>query len=124
MSLGQHREAPAGETLDQPQLPQRPAAVERLREHAAREPLQLALAPWARQRRVADVVAQIEIGIVDPDRAALAERHERQPLPVPGHEVQPCLDRLDQIVVRWRGAGEHGAARDVHVGRVALEMQK
>ena len=103
MGLRQHREAPVGEALDEPQLPQRPAAVERLGEHAARQPLQLAVAAGARQRRVADVVADLEMGIVHPHRAALAERHERQPLPVAGHEVESRLDRLDQLVVR-RGA--------------------
>ena len=48
MRLRQHREAPAGESLDQPQLPQRPAAVERLGEHAAGEPLQLVIATGPR----------------------------------------------------------------------------
>ena len=124
MRLRQHREAPVRETLDEPQLPQRPAAVERLGEHAAREPLQLALAAGAGQRRVAHVVADLEVGIVDPHRAALAERHERQPLAVAGHEVQSRLDRLDQLVIRRGGAVEHRAARHVHVRRVALEMQK
>ncbi len=124
MGLRQHREAPAGEALDEPQLPQGPAAVERLGEHPARETLELALAAGAWQRRVTDVVAHVEMGIVHPHRAALVERHERQPLPVAGHEVESRLDRLDQLVIRWGGADEHRAARHVHVGRVALEMQK
>ena len=124
MRLGQHREAPARETFDQPQLPQRPAAVERLGEHAAGETLQLALAARARQRRVAHVVAQLEVGIVDPHRAALAERNERQPLPVAGDEVQSRLDRLEQLVVGGGCAGEHRDARDVHVRGIALQMQK
>ena len=124
MRLGQHREAPIGEAFDQPQFPQRAAAVERLGEHAPGEPLELVLATGTGQRRVADVVAQVEMRIVDPHRAALAERHVRQSLPVAGHEVQAQLDRLDEIVVRRRGAVEHGAGRHVHVCRVALEMQK
>ena len=77
MRLRQHRETPAGEPFDQPQLPQRPAAVERLGEHAPREPLQLALAAGAGQRGVAHVVVDPEVGIVHPHRTALAERNER-----------------------------------------------
>ncbi len=124
MGLREHREAPVRDTLDEPQLPQGPAAVERLGEHASRQPLELAVAAGAGQRRMTDVVADLEMGIVHPHRAALAERHECEPLAVARHEMQSRLDRLYELVIRRRGAVEHGAARDVHVGRVALEMQK
>ena len=89
VGLGQHREAVVGQALDQPQLPQRTAAVERLGEHAPGQPPELLLAPGLGQRRVADVEADVEVGIVDPHRPALVERHERQPLAVARHQMQP-----------------------------------
>ena len=82
------------------------------------------LAARTRQGRVADVEADVEMGIVDPNRPALVQRHECQPLAVARHEMQSRHDRRDQIVVGRRRAVEHHAAGDVHVRRVALEMQK
>ena len=100
MGLRQQREAVVGQALHQPQLPQRPAAIQCLREHAAREALQLVVAAGTRQRRVPDVVGDLEVRIVDPHRPTLVQRHECQPLAVAGHQVQPRDDRLDQLLVR------------------------
>ena len=47
------------------------------------------------------------MGIVDPHRAPLAERNERQPLPVTGDEVQSRLDGLEQLVVGRAAAPEN-----------------
>ena len=110
--------------LDQPQLPQRPRAIERLGEHPAGQPLELLVAARTRQGGVADVEGDVEVGVVDPHRPALAERHERQPLAVAGHQVEPRDDLLDELVVGRRRALEHHAAGDVHVRGVALEVQE
>ena len=125
VGLAEDREAAAFEPLDEPQLPQRLVAVELLREGAAGEVLELLVAAGRRQRVVLHVVPRVEVRIVDPHRAALAERDEREPLAVARHEVQARLDVRDQLVVRRRRPVEHHARGDVHVRRgVVLEVQE
>ena len=124
VGLGQQGEAVAGQPLDQPDLPQRPRAVERLGEDAAGKPLELLVAARAGQRRVAHVEADVEVRIVDPDGAPLVERHERQPLAVAGDQMEPGDDLVHEVLVGRRVAVEHHAPTDVHVRRVALQMQK
>jgi hypothetical protein len=67
MGLGDQGEALALQALDQPELPQRFAAVELLGEDAADQLAQLRLASGRRERRVAHVVGDVEAGIVDPE---------------------------------------------------------
>ena len=124
MGLGQQGEAVVGEPLDQPHLPQRARAVQRLGEDPAGQALELGLAAGAGQRGVADVEADVEVRIVHPHRPALIEGHEGQPLAVARDEVQPAGDLLDQLVVGRRLALEDHAAGDVHVRGVALEVQE
>ena len=124
VGLGQHRPAAALEPLDQPRLPQRLGAVEPLREDAPGELAQLGLAARGGQARVAHVVADVEVGVVDPHRAALLERHLGQPLPVARDEVQARLGLPNQLLVGRRVAREHHARGDVHVRAVALEVQE
>ena len=59
--LGDHREAPALDLVDEPDLPQRLRAVEALGEHAPGHVAQLLEARGRRQRGVADVVAGVEV---------------------------------------------------------------
>ena len=81
--------------------------------------------PGGGQRVVLHVVAGVEVRVVDPHRAALAERDEREPLAVARHEVQARLDVRDELVVRRRRPVEHHARGDVHVRRgVVLEVQE
>jgi hypothetical protein len=67
MDLADHREATALESLHDPGFPQGLRVVEGLRHDPRRELLQLLVAARPRQARVAHVVVQIELGIVDPD---------------------------------------------------------
>ena len=124
MRLGEHREAAALEAVDEPQLPERLVAVERLSEDAAGELAQLLLAARGRQAGVAQVVAQVEVGIVDPARAALTEWDEAEPLAVARHEVQPPLEVAEQVVVLRRLALEDDHRCDVHVGRAVLQVEE
>jgi hypothetical protein len=124
MGLGQDRETVVGKSLDQPQFPQRAVAIERLGEDPAAQPLELGVAAWLGQRGVAHMVGEVEVRVVDPHRAALAERHEREPLAVSRHQMKPPIQQLEQLVVGGRLTLEHGARRDVHVGAVALEVQE
>ena len=110
------RSSRRAEALDEPDLPQRLRAVELLREHAAGEVLQLLLAAGRRQRGGAHVVLEVEVGVVDPHRPALAERHEAQLLAEARHQREPPLDVLEQLLVRRGLALEDRHAGDVHVG--------
>ncbi len=62
--------------------------------------------------------------VVDPLRAPLAERHEGEPLAVAGHQHEPTLDLLDQLIVgRGRALEEHHGGH-VHVRAAVLQMQE
>ena len=124
MGLAQQREPAAVEPLDEPQLPQRAVAIKRLGEDPAGQPLEVALGTGARQRRVAHVIGQVEVRVVDPDGTALVEGHERQPLSVAWNQMQPQADLVDELGVRGGFALEHHAAGHVHVRGVTLEMQE
>jgi hypothetical protein len=123
VGLADQREAPVVHAVDQPQLPQRLRPVEPLREDPAGQPPQLGLARRLRQRRVADVIAGVEVRVVDPHRPALHERRERQLLAVARHESEPALELGDEVVVRRRLAAEHEDRADVHV-RVAALLER
>src|SRR3954454_6266024 len=99
MDLRQQREAVALEPLDQPDLPERLVAVEALREDAPRERAQLLLLARHRQGGGAHVVADVERGIVDPARAALAERDERELLAVARNQMQAFPDPVDELLI-------------------------
>ena len=124
MGLRQQREPFLGQALDEPDLPQRPGAVERLREDPPGQPLELVLATGAGQRGVADVEVDVEVRIIHPHRAALVERDEGQALAVARHQVQPGHDLRDELVVGGGFAVEHHAAGHMHVRGVTLQVQK
>ena len=108
---------PALEALDQPHLPQRLVAVERLRETRAARRFSSRSPPGRGQRGRAHVEADVEVLVVGPLRPALAERHVRQPLPVARHHRQARLDVLDEVVVGRRVALEdHHARRRASAG--------
>jgi hypothetical protein len=89
VSLRDQREAVPGQTLDQPDLPQRLRAVEALGEDATGEQAQLLEPAGVRQRGVADVVLDVEVRVVDPERTPGLERREGQLLAVARHQVHP-----------------------------------
>ena len=53
--------------------------------------------PGRRQRGMADVVLEVEVGIVDPQRPARLERRRGQLLPVARHQVQPAADVVEEV---------------------------
>ena len=80
--------------------------------------------PGVGQRGVAHVVARVEVRVVDPHRAPLAERHVRELLAVARHEMQARLDRVDELLVAGRLSLEDQHRRHVHVRAAALEVQE
>src|SRR6266511_3394614 len=66
------------------------------------------------QRGTADVVTDVEAGVVDPDRLAEVERHGPQLLPVPRDQRQLATDVGDELLVAGRWPFEHGDGRNRH----------
>jgi hypothetical protein len=124
VALGDDREATAVQPVDQPHLPHRLRAVEALREDTRGERAELLLGTRLRKRRVAHVVVQVEVGVVDPDGAALAIRDELQLLAEPGDQMQPGEDVLAQLADLRRGPLEDRRRGDVHMGRAVLEVEE
>ena len=56
-----------------------------------------------RQTGPAQVIVELEVGVVDPYRVVQAERHPDGPLPELGYLVQPLLD--DAADLRIAGGG-------------------
>ena len=87
MALCDDREAIALDAVDEPHLPDRLRAVEPLREDPRREVPELLLRARRRQGGVADVVVEVELGVVDPYRPALPVGDEPQLLAEPRHQL-------------------------------------
>ena len=99
-------------------------AIELLRHHPPDQQPQLLVATRLGQRGPAQVVGQVEVRIVHPDRPAEGERDEVHPLPVAGDVRQVGLDAPGQVVVGRRRALEDRHRADVHVADGVLEMQE
>ena len=78
MHLGVDRRLAGLQPLDDVELPQRAAAVEQARMQAADQLLQLLEGAGLGQHDAADVVVEIDVVVVDPDRVRQLERHLRQ----------------------------------------------
>ncbi len=124
MGLRDQGEAALAEPLDEPQLPERLGPVELLGEDASRHPAEHVLVAGRGEGRVAHVVAEVELGVVDPERPAGLGRRERQLLAVPGHEVQAAVDVVEEVLVARGRPLEDRHAADVHVARRRLVGQE
>ena len=102
MALADDREAVVVQALDQPQLPERLAAIELLGEDPRGEVAQLLLGAGRRQRGLPHVVVEVEVRVVDPDRPALVEGDEAQLLAEARHQVQSRGDVVAELA--WVGA--------------------
>ena len=124
VALADDREAAVVQALDQPQLPERLAAVELLGEDPRRQVAQLLVGAGRRQRGLAHVVLEVEVRVVDPDRPALVERHGAQLLAEARHQVQARGDVVAELLVGGRRALEDDRAGDVHVRARPLHVQE
>ena len=124
VGLGDEREAVPLHAIDQPDLPDRLAAVKALREDPRGERSQLILAARGREGGMADVVVEVQVGIVDPDGATLSEGDEAQLLPEARHQVKPRGDVVAELLVGGRRALEQGRRGDVHVGGAVLQVEE
>ena len=70
------------------------------------------------------MVGEVQVRIVHPHRAALAEGDEAKLLPEPGHQVQARLDVVAKLDVGGSGPLEESRRGDMHVGPVPLQMEE
>ena len=113
-----------GQALDQPGLPQRPVPVEVLGHETPHQSAERGVVTGSRQSRVAHVEAEVEFGIVHPDRSAQLEWHRADALAVAGDHVQFRRDERLQLVDGRRRIGEHARPGDGHVHRTVLQVQE
>ena len=80
--------------------------------------MELGVGARRRQRDALDVLVDVEVRVVDPDRRAQAERRTGEPLAQPRQQVQATADVGEEVVVAGRRAlaDQHGADRHVAVG--------
>jgi len=95
-ALVDDRDAASTQPLDYCHLPQRLVEVQRSREHARRVVAQRGVVTGAGKRRAAQVIREVEIRIVDPDRIADVRRHPHELLAVARHDVEALLDGASQ----------------------------
>ena len=124
VDLRDQRPAPALEPLHDPHLPERLAAVEVLGEDPPGQVAQLLVAAGRRHRRVPDVVQDLEVGVVHPDRPPQLQRHHPHLLPVARDQRQLAGHHPDDVAVGGRRALEDRDVADVHRVVVVLDREK
>lgn len=98
VDLAEHGDAPVGQTLDQVHLPQRPAAVQRRAGDPADRLVELASTARSLDAIGADVVLQVDFGVLPPHRMVELERNVDQ-FPAERIElVEPAVDDLAQLL--------------------------
>ena len=122
VGLADNGQAAVLQAVRDPQLPQRPAALERLGHHGVDRVSEPS------GGRSPDVPRQVEVGVVHPLRGVQAEWHGRKLLPVAGRAAQAASDVVAKRLEAGRhsagGGFEQGRPTDVHVGGRALDVQK
>ncbi len=130
MGFDEQREPAVGEPFDHPELPERFSPVELLRHDARGQELQLRVVARAGQGGVADVVAEVEVVVVDP-HGLVEDGDPAETMAVARHEMQAPRDLvanpLDVDAARrqrqWSRLEEDQAA-EVHVCGRVLEMEE
>ena len=130
MDLGDRREAAVREPLDEPDLPERAVAIERLGRDPRRQGLQLPAAAGLGQPRVVHVVGDVEALVVDPDRQAL-DGDEGEALAIARQQVQPRGDVVAHardlergVRAPARGRIEEGHGADIRLRAVVLDQHE
>jgi hypothetical protein len=126
VGLGDDRGLVLLQALDQVDLPQRAGVVERARHQARDQVVQLRLVARFGQGAPANVVGDVEVGVVDPHGACDASGDVHDLLPVARHEAEALLDEVDELVVveARLGPSEHRHPADVHRRLGVLQVQE
>ena len=120
---------PTTKSGDDGHLPQGLAHVERSRQVPHHEPAQARAVARRRQHLPTNVSAEVEVGVVDPDRVGDVERHAADLLAVARHQVDALSDRLFDALRAPPAGNLRTALEDVdraHVerGRGALGVEE
>ncbi len=129
MDLGEQADLPFLETLNQPHLPERPGTVDLVADKAPYELAEGLPVTRAGNADTVDVVGDVEVGVVDPDRAFEPQsKRALQQLPAKlGGKVQSTAQLGDDLVERepvTRRRIEKRQRRDVEVPLRALAVEK
>jgi acetyl esterase/lipase len=116
------------QALDDVELPQRAAPVERRAGDLGGQLGELLVSPRARGPDAADVVVEVEVRVLHPDRVVEPEGHLHDPTPERRHQVQAGLDEVldlgELIAPGHRRRVEDGRHGHVHVHARRLEVQE
>ena len=99
VGLGHQGHPVAGQPLHQVELPQGTAAVQLPTLQADHQLVQLGVAAGLGQGAAPDVVGDVEVLVVHPDRVRQPPGDPPDLLPVPRYERDPVVDQGDQPVV-------------------------
>lgn len=90
--LGDQRPAVLVDAFDEPVLPQGIIAVQPLRHYSRHQPAEFLLAAGRGQGRLPDVIAEVEVRVVNPYRRAQVERYLAKLPAVERHQRQAPAD--------------------------------
>ena len=133
VDLGHQGRPVVFEALDHHHLPEGTVAVEGSAGELGDQPVELAAATGLGKGRPGQVVVELEVGVVDPDRVAQPEGDRHRPLAERRHQGEPGLDLPADLREAGRGREERPPTfggvhdqdgRDVQVRRRGLEGQK
>ncbi len=129
MDLRQQRNAIVLQPVDQVHLPQRPRPVERPAKDPRHLLPQLLVRRRRRQRDLAHVVLEVEVGIVDPIRIVQAQRHRLEPPPERRQQRKPLGQHVVDVgqfepPVRSSARIEHGERAHMPALPRRLQRQK
>ena len=114
------------QALDDVGLPERPLMVHRPCHQPRDQVEKLLVVAGCGQRGAPDVVVEVEVDVVDPDRAGQMAGHVEHALPVPGQVAEPLPDQRQHLLVAAAvtRALENGHSADVHRRRGVLQVQE
>ena len=121
--LGDQRDLPVLEPLDDPHLPQWPVAVELAADDVGREVAQFAHAAGCREGGAPQVVVDVELGVVHPDRVAEAHRDLDEAALENRGQRDPVADQLADPPERVP-AGHGGGVEDRCHGHVHVQGRR
>ena len=125
---GDDRDRAVLDTLDDPELPERSRPIEGTARDVADDVGELLGAARGRHRDVANVVVEVEVGVVEPDRSVQIERDVREPATELRQHRKPRremrLDLLEGVAARHRRRVQEHHRLDLHVRRGRLQVQK
>ncbi len=124
MDLEHERPLAALEALHEPRFPQRAVTVERLGHDPPHQAAERGVVTGCRQGGVPQVVGEVEVRIVYPDRSTQLEGNRPHPLAVAGDHVELGGDHRGDFVERRRWVAKDADGPDVHMRDPVLQVEE